>query len=115
VGELLLLKQPQQIELPQQLKTFYAIIQTLLHVWKWSVASIIIWTSMHNWRTFFCLNLDETCFMASEGTLRVVGSNKKTKQEKNSNDSQDSITVVHIGSADGTEGPHIFLAKGKSF
>lgn len=53
--------------------------------------------------------------MASEGTLRVVGSNKKTKQEKNSNDSQDSITVVHIGSADGTEGPHIFLAKGKSF
>ena len=64
---------------------------------------------------FFCLNLDETCFMASEGTLRVVGSNIKTKQEKNSNDSQDSITVVRIGSADGTEGPHIFLAKGKSF
>ncbi len=63
---------------------------------------------------FFCLNLDETNFMASEGTLRVVGSSKKKKQEKNSSDSRDSITIVRIGSAAGTEGPRIFLAKGKS-
>jgi hypothetical protein len=63
---------------------------------------------------FFCLNLDETNFMASEGTLRVVGSNKKIKQETNSSDSRDSITIVRIGSAAGTEGPCIFLAKGKS-
>ncbi len=63
---------------------------------------------------FFCLNLDETNFMASEGTLHVVGNKNKKKQEKNSNDSQDSIMNVRIGSAAGTEGPCIFLAKGKS-
>jgi hypothetical protein len=34
---------------------------------------------------FFCLNLDETNFMASEGALRIVGNNDKKKQEKNSN------------------------------
>ncbi len=31
---------------------------------------------------FFCLNLDETNFMASEGTLRIVGNkNKKNKRK----------------------------------
>ncbi len=52
--------------------------------------------------------------MASEGTLWVIGNKNKEKQEKNSNDSGESTTTVHIGSAAGTEGPCIFLAKSKS-
>ena len=35
----------------------------------------------------FTLNGDESNFMASEGTVRVIGNKKKRKQEKNSNDS----------------------------
>ena len=36
--------------------------------------------------------LDETCFMASEGQLLVLGSAAKRKHEKNTSDSRQSIT-----------------------
>ncbi len=64
-------------------------------------------------RGFFTVNLDETCFMASKGHLRVTGSTAKKTHEKNIADSCLSITVVHLGSAAGVEGPQIYLAKGK--
>ncbi len=51
--------------------------------------------------------------MASEGHLHVIGSAAKKKHEKNTADSRQSITVVHLGSAAGVEGPRIYLAKGK--
>jgi hypothetical protein len=62
----------------------------------------------------FTLNRDESNFMASEGTVRVIGNKKKRKQEKNSNDSCESITGFCVGSTAGTEGPHIFLIAGKT-
>ena len=60
----------------------------------------------------FMVNLDESCFMGSEGVLRVIGSAARKKHEKNTSDSRQSITIVRVGSAAGMEGPHIFLAKG---
>ncbi len=61
----------------------------------------------------FTVNLDETCFMASKGVLRVLGSAARKKHEKNTSDSCQSITVVRVGSAAGIKGPRIYLAKGK--
>ena len=59
-------------------------------------------------------NLDETCLLASEGTIKVVASNKKTKTELVKDDCRASITVLRIGFAAGVQGPLIFLAKGKT-
>ncbi len=61
----------------------------------------------------FTVNLDETCFMASEGILHVIRSAARKKQEKNTSDSRQSKTVVQVGSVAGMEGWRIFLAKGK--
>ena len=44
----------------------------------------------------------------------MIGNKKKRKQEKNSNDSRESITCLRIGSAAGDEGPRVFLTEGKS-
>ena len=63
---------------------------------------------------YFPLNGDESNFMVSEGTVRVIANKNKRKQEKNCNDSRDSITGFRVGSAAGTEGPRIFLIAGKS-
>jgi hypothetical protein len=60
----------------------------------------------------FTVNLDESCFMGSEGVLRIIGSAARKKHEKNTSDSRQSITIVRVGSAAGVEGPRIFLAKG---
>ena len=61
----------------------------------------------------FMVNLDESCFMGSEGVLRVIGSAARKKHEKNTSDSRQSITIVRVGSAAaGVEGTCIFLAKG---
>ena len=60
----------------------------------------------------FTVNLDESCFMGSEGVLHVIGSAARKKHEKNTSDSRQSITIVRVGSAAGVEGPRIFLAKG---
>ena len=64
-------------------------------------------------RAYFMLNLDETCIMSNAGLLKVIGSADKKKHEKIVDDSRDSITAIRIGSAAGTSGPIIFLAKGK--
>ena len=60
----------------------------------------------------FTVNLDESCFMGSEGVLRVIVSAARKKHEKNTSDSRQSITIVRVGSAAGVEGFCIFLAKG---
>lgn len=59
------------------------------------------------------LNLDESCMMASDGTIKVIANVKKRKTEKNNADSRASITVVRVGSAAGVGGPRIFLAAGQ--
>jgi len=65
-------------------------------------------------KNFFTLNLDESCVMASEGIVRVLGNAEKTKHEKNIQDNRDSITTVRTGSAGNVDGPRIYLAKGKT-
>jgi hypothetical protein len=65
-------------------------------------------------KAHFMLNLDETCVMASDGNLKVVGDASRKKQEKNSDDNRDSITIVRIGNAAGESGPQIYLARGKT-
>ncbi len=57
----------------------------------------------------FQLNLDETCVMASIGSLKIVGSAEVKKHERTVSDNKDSITIVRIGSAAGVSGPWIFL------
>ncbi len=57
-------------------------------------------------------NLDESFFRA-EGILKNNGSAKRKKHEKNTSDSQLSITVVRIGLAAGVEDPRFYLGKGK--
>ena len=61
----------------------------------------------------FTVNLDESCMMASDGTVKVVANTNKKKTEKNKDDCRDSVTVVRVGSAANVGGPRIYLAKGK--
>jgi len=61
----------------------------------------------------FWANLDETCLMACEGTVKVIASIKKAKTEIVKDDSRCSITCLRIGFASGTSGPLFFLAKGR--
>ncbi len=65
-------------------------------------------------KAHFMLNLDETCMMASDGNLSVIADSSRKKQEKNSDDNRDSITIVRVGNAAGNAGPQIYLAKGKA-
>ncbi len=65
-------------------------------------------------KAHFMLNLVETCVMASDGNLKVVRDASRKKQEKNSDDNRDSITIVRIGNAAGESGPQIYLAHGKT-
>jgi len=64
-------------------------------------------------RPHFIVNVDETCVMASEGTVKVIGDEDREKHTKNICDNKDSITIVRVGNAGGTNGPLIFLAKGQ--
>ena len=61
---------------------------------------------------FFC-NMDESCLLASDGTVRVIGAASKSKTEKIMEDCCASITVLRTGAAGGFSGPWIFLAAGK--
>ena len=47
----------------------------------------------------FMLNLDETCIMANEGSVRIVGDMDIKKHEKIMDDTRLSITIVRVGSA----------------
>ena len=61
----------------------------------------------------FQWNCDETCVLSQDGVLSVIGSASKYKHDKTLSDNRLSITMFRCGSASGTEGPIIFLAKGK--
>jgi hypothetical protein len=61
----------------------------------------------------FMINLDESNIQGSNGVLRVVGSAIVKKHEKTTQDCRESVTMIRIGSAAGTQGPWIFLVKGK--
>lgn len=61
---------------------------------------------------FFC-NMDESCLLGSDGTVKTIGSSSKSKTEKIMSDCCASITVLRTGAAGGSTGPWIFLAAGK--
>ena len=60
----------------------------------------------------FQLNIDETCFMCSEGSLKIIGDANRNRHDKNVSDNRLSITVLRCGSASGTHGPVIFVMSG---
>ncbi|KAI2491962.1 hypothetical protein MHU86_22582 [Fragilaria crotonensis] len=61
---------------------------------------------------FFC-NMDESCLLGSDGTVKIIGASCKSKTEKIMSDCRASITVLRTGAAGGSSGPWIFLAAGK--
>ena len=61
----------------------------------------------------FLLNLDEECFMAQDGDVKIVGGKLKSKHERNISDSRVSVTVVRIGSCGGSQGPTGFCLQGE--
>ena len=42
----------------------------------------------------FQLNLDESCFMCSDGELKIIGNAEKKRHDKNNSDNRVSITTV---------------------
>ncbi len=61
----------------------------------------------------FIIGGDETCFMASDGEVYVVGEKGVKKHEKKLVDSRVSITMYRLGSIGGSDGPVFFLMAGK--
>ena len=61
----------------------------------------------------FTLNLDESCMLASDGELHIIGSKSKKKHEKNLADSRESINTVLVGSVANVDSPCFYLAMGK--
>ena len=112
------LSRQRQTALPSPLQNFFATQNTMQLAWdeqrrlnSTSAQNIVKFESNID---YFTLNLDKTCFLASDGIVRVIGSINKKKHEKNIGDCRDSITVVRVGSAAGIDGPRIYLAKGKT-
>ena len=65
-------------------------------------------------KAHYCqINLDETCFIASERTLKVLADTGRKKHNVNVADCCDSITCLCVGSAAGVNGPVVFLTKVK--
>jgi hypothetical protein len=55
-------------------------------------------------RAHFLGNAEETCILANEGTIKIVGSADKKKHEKNMDVSRDSLTILCSGLASSTSG-----------
>ena len=70
-------------------------------------------TSFSSKMPHFQWNGDETCVFSQDGMLRVLGSSSKKKHDKAVSDNMMSITMFRCGNAAGTQGPVLFLAKGK--
>ena len=62
---------------------------------------------------YFITGGDETCFMACElGSVTMIGSAGRNKQEKKTCDSRSSITVYRTGSVSGDTRLTMFLLQG---
>ena len=59
----------------------------------------------------FIGNLDESCFMISDGEIKVIASASKKKTEKRTDDTRESITTVRIGLCSGDQAGYYFLSK----
>ena len=56
----------------------------------------------------FQINLEESCIMANDWLLIIIGGCDRKEHEKRLDDSQLSLTLIRIGNAAGNEGPWIF-------
>mgnify|MGYP001031646604 CR=1 FL=1 len=99
-----------QITVEQQLR-WHGVIQSMWEEQRRLNIPAVLYLPI---QAHFICNVDETSVMACEGTLKVIGDAERKKHQKNSADSRDSITIVRVGNAAGSNGPLIFLAKGKS-
>ena len=61
---------------------------------------------------YFLVGGDETCLLASDGEVRIIGDKQKKKHEKRKGDSRMSITMYRTGSVAGN-GPCAFLMAGQ--
>jgi hypothetical protein len=61
----------------------------------------------------FILGGDETCLLACDGVVKIIGDSEKKKHEKTNQDSRNSITSYRVGSCFGDNGPTAFLMSGK--
>ena len=61
---------------------------------------------------YFLVGGDETCLLASDGEVRIIGDKQKKKHEKRKEDSRMSITLYRTGSVAGN-GPCAFLMAGQ--
>jgi hypothetical protein len=61
----------------------------------------------------FIFGGDESCMMANDGEVMIVGSTERKKHEKKVADSRISITLYRTGSVAGTQGPTIAVMQGK--
>lgn len=60
----------------------------------------------------FILGGDETCLLASNGEVKIIGDKEKKKHEVQTLNSRNSITLYRSGSAAGNDGPTAFLPPG---
>jgi hypothetical protein len=99
-----------QITIAQQLR-WHGLIES---VWQDQARLNLPSEDFDTKKAYFMLNLDETCVMANDGAVHIIGDAKKKRHDKIMDDNRGSITIVRIGSAAGCEGPQIFLAAGKT-
>ena len=64
-------------------------------------------------RDHFIGNVDKSCMMANEANMYVVGCKKASKSDKNTSDSQFSITTIWSGTCANASGPFLFLGTEK--
>ena len=62
----------------------------------------------------FVLGGDETCFLASAGSVGIIGDKKKPKHDLPTGQDRTSATVYRMGSSAGATGPTAFLPPGAS-
>lgn len=60
----------------------------------------------------FVMGGDETCFLASNGDVKIIGDKQKPKHDLPTGSSRTSITVYRTGNTCGATGPTAFLPAG---
>lgn len=63
----------------------------------------------------FVLGGDETCLLASDGDVKIIGDKEKAKHDVTSGSSRTSITMYRTGSCAGAHGPTAFLPPGTCY
>jgi hypothetical protein len=94
-----------QITMEQQLRWHTAVDHVLKEMQRLNLPS----DEYEKVQAHFVGNVDETCMLGNDGTIKIIASRSRSKTEKNTDDFRKSITIVRSGVAAGTSGPWIFL------